>query len=513
VRSWLPFALILVAATLLRLPGIEWGFGVEPGRFHALHPDEGVSCFELWTHGRAWLTDPANWHERGMQVQCWGLAALLRGVVGDRASLETFVRAARVYSIVWGLIGIVVVALVAREIEPDRETREHSARFAALLCAFAGVHIVTSFWARGQIQNNACFFASVYCAQRTLRDRSRIRWLFAAGVAAGIAIVLRWSVALLPMLAIAAWAAPPRTRSFAAAALGCVLGASAGTAFVWTPAQIDTFVRTQTHAMLLVERGAGPIAVGAAAIFCTIVGCGLATAVLGIGGLVRRGATARFEVTPALLLLVPVVVQLAMIATIKSFEARHTDLLSTALVIFAGVELAHLTARVPTPRTAAALVVAVVAYQAVYAWGVVTRFRHDTRNDLAASVASTISPAAPVFVSWYVPRDALVHAGVAVTDDRGAAAYVVAHEQHTLRYLGRSGTFLFLGAPASCREIYNCWTDEEREFYQELYRDPTRVLRRLPAATWTPELILYRRLMGSKWMFTADLVIATAPPL
>jgi hypothetical protein len=35
-------------------------------------------------------------------------------------------------------------------------------------------------------------------------------------------------------------------------------------------------------------------------------------------------------------------------------------------------------------------------------------------------------------------------------------------------------------------------------------------VRRIHAAAWTPDLALYRHVLGSKWMFTADLLIFAA---
>jgi len=289
--------LTIVVAAGLRFPGIEWGFSIEPGAYHQLHPDESVSCFDSWTRGRAWLDDPENWHERGMQVECWALSSLLRRAGGGDLAATTFVRAARIYSVLCGLAGILIIGLVARELDGDTATRALSGQCAALLCALAGAHIVTSFWARGQIQNNICFFGSIYLAQRALSGESKWWWLFCAGIAAGIAIGLRWSVELLPMLVIAALATHHRVVGLFACGFGCVLGFFGGTAFMWTPSQILTFIHMQAQAMLGLENVVGPTTIATAAVLCTIVGCGLATGVLGawMPGNAGKGNTERLH--------------------------------------------------------------------------------------------------------------------------------------------------------------------------------------------------------------------------
>ena len=519
-RTGIALALIVGVAAALRLPGVEWGFAVEPGAYHQLHPDEAVSCFEMWSRGSAWLADPNNWHERGMQVQCWALAGLVRAVGADDLTLPAFVRVARLYSVLCGLVGILVVAAVARALDRDPATRARAGVYAALLCALAGAHVVTSFWARGQIQNSVAFFTAILLAQRSLGRATAARWLFAAGIATGVAIGLRWSVALVPMLAVAALVSGTPMRSLGASLAGCLVGFAAGTGFVWTPGQIARFVDVQGHAMLAPERRVGMGTMAAAALACTLVGCGLATSALGLGGIVAAASAALRDVaanglrlrarlaTPATLLAVALVVQLALLTTIKSFEARHTDLLSTGLVAVAGVALARLAHGRGMPRwTATAVVAATIAYQAVYAWGVVTRFTDDPRNGIVDRLATVVPRTAPLFTSWYVPTGALARAGFTLTTERWTAAYALVSDQHALRYLGPSGTFLALGMPASCREIYNCWTEEEREFYQGIFTGRGRQVRRFAAAAWTPELALYRGLFGSRWMFTADLVV------
>jgi len=207
-------------------------------------------------------------------------------------------------------------------------------------------------------------------------------------------------------------------------------------------------------------------------------------------------------------LFVPIVIQLALISLIKSFEARHTDLLSTALVAAAGVQLAHVANKAVAKRPAAAAICAfTLIYQVIYACGVLERFTDDTRNHIAERMEGIVPRGTPVFVSWYVPADVVSRGGFTVSQDRWTSAFAIVSDQHALRYLGHSGTFLALGRPESCKEIYNCWTEEERQFYQRLFSGEVRILRRFREAAWTPEFALYRKTMGSKWMFTADVIV------
>jgi hypothetical protein len=506
--------LTLVLAALYRFPGVMWGFGIEEGSYFQLHPDENESCYRAAMRGAAWLHDPRNYLEPGMQANCCLLGSLARRFTGRRPNQREVVLMGRLSSVVAGLASIVAVYGVGAQL---------SGPLGGLLAAFfvttCGLHLAESFWARGQIQNVLFFFTSVFFAQRS-RDGRAGAWLGAAGAAGGGAIAMRLSLSLLPMLFCAAVSRPQRLRNILCAAAGTVTGFALVSGFSWGPTELQKYLVNQGSTLHLASMPASVAQHALAIAVFTLAGCGLAVFVsggAGLAGLACRGRRWWSEAgafplwrkmvdllgTKWALLLVPGSVQLSLIAITRLLEPRYVDLLVPILALLAGDFWARQLQG--GRRTAMLLLVAALAYQGVYAAGVLERFSHDCRARYARELPSLVPPDAAFALTGYVPDVGHRKGKLVPIQD---AEVFAASDIQSLRYLRQSSGTLFSAAPTSCSEIFNCESEWHREFYQRLFAgadDRFRLIRVFEAPAWTPEVRFYRLLYGSSWLFTGDI--------
>ena len=131
-------------------------------RAEANHPDEEVTCLGAMLRGVPEMKVNDIPTERGMMFQC-----LVLGMVFKPHDMMSAARIGRAYSVVWGLISILLTALITRRLRG-----EVAAIFAALLLATSGINLITSFWARGQVHTVAFTLASMLVALRTRRQAS-----------------------------------------------------------------------------------------------------------------------------------------------------------------------------------------------------------------------------------------------------------------------------------------------------------------------------------------------------
>jgi len=295
--------------------------------------------------GVAWLHDPRNYLEPGMQTNCYLLGSAVQRFTGHRLERREAVLVGRLSSVVAGLASIVAIFCVGSQLAGPA-----GGLLAAFFLTTCGLHLAESFWARGQIQNVLLFFTSVFFAQKS-RDGKTGSWLAAAGAAAGGAIAMRLSLSLLPMLFCAAISRPNRRRNVLCAAAGLRPDSpsspvspgdrrsSGGTSRIREhPAPGEHAANIAQHTLAI-------------AVF-TLAGSGLAVFISGIAGLAGLAFRGRHwwskaRAVPAAmiadllgtkwaLLLVPGAVQLSLIATTRLLEPRYVDLLVPILAVLAG---------------------------------------------------------------------------------------------------------------------------------------------------------------------------------
>jgi len=180
------------------------------------------------------------------------------------------------------------------------------------------------------------------------------------------------------------------------------------------------------------------------------------------------------------------------------------DLFAPPLAIAAAIPLADLWERSKRWRI---LVAGLLAYQGIYAAGVLARYTNDSRNGMNAALAQVWRPKGTISATPYVSTSKL-YAGYAVGPGQGPwdADWFVISDVYAGQYRTPSGTFPFLGAPPSCREIVYCDGEQYRAFVQKVFAgDGWDLVHVSKAAAWTPELKLHHALMTSKWMFTGDI--------
>jgi hypothetical protein len=508
---WRWFAMLAVSLAIgaaLRFPGVSWGFDLDTAPYSTAHPDEEVTCLGAMLRGVPEMKNNDPPQERGMMFQC-----LVLGLVFKPHDMQSAARIGRVYSVIWGLIGILLVALITRRLRG-----EVAAIFAALLLATSGIHLITSFWARGQVQNVAFTLASMLFALRTRSSSERsVINLFIAAALAGAAIATRWNVALVPMLLACAVARGPVFQRIGAGAAGGVFGFFASTGFFWTPDQIASNLEMQTHNLVTLYSRIGPFVTGCAALVCITVATGLITFLLagwfavdlarGLRRVRRAGLTwsalrSKLD-SPGMIIGFPTAITFVMLCNNRLFDARYTDLFAPPLAIAAGIKMAEIW-RSTRWRVAVA---ALVAYQGVYATSMLARYVNDTRKDMNAALDQVWQRRGTIYASMYANNSPL-YAGHGIAPGQGPwdADWISVADGYASMYFTPSGTFRFLRPPVSCREILYCEGERFREFYQQLYAgngwDLVHVSK---AAAWTPEIKLHHALMTSKWMFSGDI--------
>lgn len=510
-------AVVLVIAAAYRLPGVSWGFHVvDAPTYEPHHPDEGVVCFDAMERGFSELTNKDNETERGFMAQC----ALLGSVFGPQSGIMPRTRIIRTYCVLWGLLSILMTALIARRLKGDV-----AGIIAALLLTTSGVNLITSFWSRGQIQNVTLFLASILVALRVRGAPSKERaaiLLFVASALAGASLATRWSFALVPMVFGCAVARRPIALKLGATVTGMLFGFFGSTFFFWTPALVRMNFEVESHYHVMMRSRVTPFATGAAMVVCILAGTGLVTFLFalwsGVDGArrlprlfahLRREDFAWSKVRsaldgPAVIIAVPFLLTFLLISNNKAFDARYTDLFAPALAIAAALSL---TALWEKTRRGRILFAGLLAYQCIYAAGMLSRYTNDSRGKMNAALAEVWRPRTTLVHSPYVSESTL-YAGHGVAAGQGPwdAEWFAINDLYAGQYLTPSGTFPFLGAPPSCREILYCDGEQYRAFVQQVYAgngwDLVYVAK---AAAWTPEIKLHHALMTSKWMFTGDI--------
>jgi Dolichyl-phosphate-mannose-protein mannosyltransferase len=502
-RWYAMLAVVVAIGAAYRFPGVSWGFDFYP--FDGAHPDEGVACLNAMMRGVPEMKNNDLPTERGMMFQC-----LVLGLVFKPHDLASSARIGRAYSVIWGLISIVLTALIARRLKG-----EVAAIFAALLLCTSGIHLITSFWARGQVQTVTLSLASMLVALRVRAAGERaVVFLFVASAFAGAAIATRWNVALVPMLLACSLARGPIFLRLAATGAGGLLGFFGSTGFFWTPDMIAANLEMQTNNLVNLYSRIGPFVTGCAALVCIVAATGLVTFLMAAWFCIGRARRLRnFPLedltwsnlrskldSPGVIIGVPTAITFVMLCFNKHFDARYTDLFAPPLAIAAGVRMADLWQNIRWRFVLAAL----VAYQGVYAASMLARYVNDPRKSMNVALDKAWQPRGRLYTTGYA-GDPRLESGYAV-DSPWKAEWIMASDLAVGQYLTASGTFRFLKQPTSCREILYCDGEEFRKLVQQVYaRDGWDQVYVSKAAAWTPEIKLHHALMTSKWLFTGDI--------
>ena len=507
-RWYAMLAVVLAIGAAYRFPGVSWGFDVSTAPFSTAHPDEEVTCLGAMMRGVPEMKGNDTPTERGMMFQC-----LVLGLVFKPHDIASSARIGRAYSVVWGLIAILLTALITRRVKG-----EVAAIFAALLLSTSGINLITSFWARGQIQTVGLSLASMLAALhvRAAKDRGVVP-LFVASALAGAAIAHRWNVALVPMLLAVAIAHGPVFTRLAAGGAGGLFGFFGCTGFFWTPDMIVSNLEMQTHNLVSLYSRLNPFVIGCAAVVCILVATGLVTFLLAIWfgvGWLRRLRTLHLDDlawsslrskldSPGVIIGLPTAITFVMLCFNNLFDARYTDLFAPPLAIAAGIQMAALWSKTRWRVVVAAL----VAYQGVYAASMLVRYTNDSRKGMSTALEKVWQPRGPIIVTPYA-GDSPLYAGHGLRPGQGPwdAEWIVISDVYAGQYVTPSGTFSFLTQPTSCREVLYCDGERQRDLFQKVYaRDGWDQIYVSKAAAWTPEIKLHHALMTSKWMFSGDI--------
>lgn len=209
-RWGLPIAIL--AALALRLPALHWGLPSTTQTLSTFHPDESTNFYVM----QNWK--PAEWSFPPGKALWWGtvhiysLAAVLKVAqrfhildTGGRNYFETHLAAAdrlylvaRLYSVFWGLLAILLGWRIAKQLWGERE-----ACFTALLLAITPIQIPATVYAKVDALMVFWGLAVIWASLPLLQGKTNRAWI--AGLTVGLAAATKYSAGaylVLPITAI-----------------------------------------------------------------------------------------------------------------------------------------------------------------------------------------------------------------------------------------------------------------------------------------------------------------------
>ncbi|MFO7948068.1 MAG: glycosyltransferase family 39 protein [Armatimonadota bacterium] len=203
-KSWIPLAVIVVVAGVLRYLGIGWGL---PNELHlfSYHPDEFHSLRGVLSMLMGDM-NPHFFNYGSLYLYLVGLTALLlQGGSFALASVDqvphlirTWTLVGREITLVMALLTVVAVYYLGREIISHR-----AGLIAAALCAVFPIHVLHSHYATVDVTQTFFITLCLVFAVRIYRSPNRLNYLV-AGLAAGLAASTKYNGAAVIIAPVAA---------------------------------------------------------------------------------------------------------------------------------------------------------------------------------------------------------------------------------------------------------------------------------------------------------------------
>ena len=192
--KYIKLATILLIAISVRLPGIFWGVqtGDEPP-FINYHPDEPhiVSMAEEFING---VTNRAEYYPKGFPFQIGLVSSLISPLT--EVDNEAVIIAGRMLSLFYGVMTVLIIYLLSRELFPDPRT----ALISALFLGLSGIHVTQSHFSTVDAGNTFWFYTTAFCCLLYFRRGKGIYLLLAViSSACALAFKLSW-FSILPVL-------------------------------------------------------------------------------------------------------------------------------------------------------------------------------------------------------------------------------------------------------------------------------------------------------------------------
>ena len=496
IRRWLIGA-VLVGA-LVRLPGVAWGVNWPDG-FTSHHPDEYTHVANADAIITPFGPRTGVAYPKAMAAYAafpyllWYAAHGSFG--GPRVHLPWIVGAGRMVSLLFGVATILLVFLIGRDALGD----ERAGVYAAWLMALGGLHVTQSHFFLADVPAVAWTLFAVWLLWRDLSQRGTagheaLRW---AAFAAGSAIALKLFVFVLPALAYAVLARPPRLLRAVHATVFMLTGLAVSSLGFETPA---TFYRAATiGAGNPVEfdrlRSAVLFLVEFPSIFSLPL---LLLAAAGTWGLLRRVIAAdgaRRQDALVVFGSVPLVALTFILMKLDPF-ARHWLVMIPWAAIAGGWALARLTARLREHGRSPALILApVFLWMAAFVVDGERFFIFEPRNDALRWLRGNVPPGTSLnWVGRHTPegyRSVLWRA----EGEPDALVFEMFEANQSL-----SGVNWRDSHPSDPRQVYAGRSAERVAAIQSLFQGTSgyTMVARFPDAYFMPEYRLSQALLGDR---------------
>jgi MFS family permease len=400
VRRWL-FAAIVVGA-LVRLPGVAWGVNWPDG-FGMHHPDERTHVRN--TEAIVRWQDGATGYPKAMgayaAVPFLAWYALHGQIGGPRPHVPWTMGAGRLISVAFGLVAILLVFAICRDVLHDRR-----AGFAAAwLLALGGLHVTQSHFFVADVAAVTWTLAAVWLLWRDLTmsddgDHESLRW---AAFATGAALAVKFFFFVAPALTYAVFARAPRRLRAVHAGIFLFAGAwLSGLAFD-TPVTFLAALTGGVNYPFQFDRVRAAIiyAVQLPGIFSLPL---LLLAAAGTWSLAARLRTARTPVRRHALVVfgsVPLIALVVVLAKLDPFP-RHWVIFTPFAAIAGGWALARLAERLRRAGRAPALVfVPVFIWMLAFVVDGERFFIFEPRNDALRWLHAHVPRDRSVFWMWH----------------------------------------------------------------------------------------------------------------
>ena len=490
--------LILLGAFAVRLPGIFWGFKIDP-KPHLIeyHIDE----HRLAKHSRGIFrgASSAEWnYPVGYNVQVVLAATALNPF--REIDIPDFILIGRFLSLLYATLTVCLIFFLSKEIFRDHFV----ALFSGVLLALSGLHVTQSHYATVDVSATFWLYATIYSSLRYVRT-NKIFYQCLAVLAAGTCLAFKLCVlAVIPIFYILI----KKRLKFIHWALilgGLVIVFVAASGGRYTFGNLLLTIENVHHDNLNVILKNNKMWNPFIYFVELLPGLGLASFILlssGIFFLRKKLSGKMFNNDLFFILILPICSFGILICCLDVPFPRHSLPLIPALVMVAAYGLGEFNKKI-THSWFLLILVSVILYQLVYVAAVEYYYVFDTRESAEQWIKRNIPRHQTIKLMGHFAIMPYLTEYKKSHDDPDL---LVMHETSYFRYL-RSEVCPFRQYP-DLREVYH-GRRAHLSSIQRIFKgeSPFKLIKRFPVRYITPESYLYKKIWGTYQFFIGDTLI------
>jgi hypothetical protein len=500
---YLKLTAILLLAILVRLPGVFWGVQTcdEP-RFINYHPDEPhiVSIAREFING---VTNRAEFYPKGFPAQIGLISSLISPFT--EADDQAIIIIGRMLSLVYGVMTVLIIYLLSRELFPNPGT----ALISSLFLCLSGLHVTQSHFATVDAGNTFWFYSTVFCCLLYCRRREEIYFLLAViSSACALAFKLSW-VSILPVFYVLI-----RLKKGVRHYLLFISGISLF--FIMANGgryDLDNFsltLKNVLHDNISIVAKHNKYLNPLVYLLELIIGLGFPVFLLSLHGARRLFISKTdhnhfFKGEIFALITAPVLLYFVSVSFLDIPFARQILPMVPAVILLAAYGFTEITGSKPFRRRnfSYLLFFLILLYQLISVGSSEYYFISDTREAAGAWIKNNISTNEEVTATPYVIVPYLKKYKI---EDSFESRYIILHEAYYYRFI-RIVINPFKEYP-DWKEIYHGSYDHfvniQRLFRGDLHYE---LVKKFEVKAVTPEMIVYKRFWGTYPQFIGDLLI------